>query len=719
MNQPASPAGFLQQLGAVFAEANAAIGQGDLAAALSLAAQARGLLQTADPLLTCIEFLAAGETGVGDALAAADNVLSVYPHEPTAAAAKASALAALGQWADLAQSIDQLLPDIPAAQKAQRLKVQAVWHTVGAEAALGELDKAELTEPDDIYLRAQLLDALGRSDEALAQVERALTLDPVNVGFILGQAELLWKIGRADDSLAALDAGLNADSGSWALWAARAERRRLLGRYDVALQDIDRALELEKTAYSYGTRGQILVALDRAEEAALAFDRGAELDPRVGWLQADRGENLRGLGRLAEALSALDAAVELTPDSVYAQGTRGQTLRQLGRNSEALASLQLAAGLAERNNTPTPWVVEELAAAFNELNRYQEALDTLDHLGTPLSFFGQALHTELLKNLGRSRDAVEEADRLLQGRPEITDSLLVIKAQALIDLGQPVAALSAIEEAQAMQPGAPWISAVRVIVLSRLERYHDALGVLEADVLPEAPGNDWALAAKGGLLSGIGQYEQARDFLVAAVADGAEHPQCQGQLGSALLSLGQLAAAIEAYEKALSIPREDSDLWWLTDLGDARSQQAGTVSPQAREAFEQGAELAAGRSADNPEILTEGGWCLFRLGRADAAIDRYRTAISNSEINPWASIELSLVLLAVGQTGEATGVLDAVRPVLDGLADGDRRRALLAEGTRLLGSLRADGTLRDVDHGDVDLLAQRLREQLVAERGTE
>jgi tetratricopeptide (TPR) repeat protein len=716
VNDVASPPEYSLQLDPVLAKARAAIDKGDYAAARAMAGEARMLLRTVKQLLSCVEFLADGEIGARDALQAAGEVLGLDPHEPVASRAKAFALAALGRWEELAESIDELLLCVPPSPSTQRLKVQALWHTAGAEAALTELDKVEAREPDDIYLRAELLASLGRQGDALAQIDQALALDPANAKFALGKSDLLWRARSAIASVAALNDALRCIPDNWSLLAARAERFRRLGRLEESLQDIDRALDLQENAHSHGTRGQVLAVMGRLEEAAIAFDRGAELDSRLGWLQVDRGENLRRLGRPVAALAALDAAVELDAGSVYAQGTRGQVLRLLGRDWEALASLERADELARASDRPTPsWVLEELAATLANLGRYQEVQEALERAGDELSSFGRALGAHVLGLQGRLTDALEEVNRLL-AQPEPSGLLLITKAQTLALLGRPREGLAVIELVLADKPHDPSAIACLVIVLRGLERYRDALTAVEADVLPSWPDSDWSLSTKGGLLIGLGRYEQARDFLKAATSDGVDRRECLAQLGSAHVLLGELPAAVDAYEKAVAVSLEAREVWWFRELGDARCQQDRSVSSEALRAFGQGAELAAERLGAGPDVIAGGGWCLFRLKRAGEAVESYRKAIDMSELFPLAGIELALILSADGRTEEAVGALDLALATVDRLDDGERRAALVAEGLRLLGLLRDDGTLRDVGPRDVDLVERRLRERLTTEQ---
>ncbi len=114
-------------------------------------------------------------------------------------------------------------------------------------------------------------------------------------------------------------------------WLRRSYARHGAGDLKAALADIERAAELgEHAAAMHVNRGNILLDLQRPEQALAAYSRAAEEDPALAEAHSNVGMALRALGRLQEALAAFDRAIELAPDLLIAFLNRGVTRRELG-----------------------------------------------------------------------------------------------------------------------------------------------------------------------------------------------------------------------------------------------------------------------------------------------------------------------------------------------------------------------------------------------------
>jgi tetratricopeptide (TPR) repeat protein len=100
-----------------------------------------------------------------------------------------------------------------------------------------------------------------RYDEALADLNRAIELDP----------SYAWAIGR------------------------RGETYQDLERYDEALADLNRAIELDPSyAWAIGHRGETYQDLERYDEALADFNRAIELDPSLAVLLTEPSTQLGG-----------------------------------------------------------------------------------------------------------------------------------------------------------------------------------------------------------------------------------------------------------------------------------------------------------------------------------------------------------------------------------------------------------------------------------------
>ncbi|MFF9203678.1 tetratricopeptide repeat protein [Streptomyces sp. NPDC014986] len=194
------------------------------------------------------------------------------------------------------------------------------------EAAVADLTKALELAPDDaqsLGLRGECLRTLRRNDEAVRDLERAVTLDPGHdyAWASLGAARLAR--GEAAAARTALDRALELKPDyPWAL-IRRARVWRALDDPGRRLADLDRAVALQPDSpWAHCERGDALRAAGRDEEALAHYDRALALDAEYASAYASRGASLFGLGRPAEALAALDRALELNPSYAWARAQR-------------------------------------------------------------------------------------------------------------------------------------------------------------------------------------------------------------------------------------------------------------------------------------------------------------------------------------------------------------------------------------------------------------
>ena len=209
-----------------------------------------------------------------------------------------------------------------------------------ADAALAMLGEAFASTDAGLLLRGRLLGDAARIDEALADVDRALAGDPEWDRALVAKAQLLaqarrteelravgdkllacrWEVedtgteitrllvdaGREDDVIAKLRDVVERDPDAAWPRTLLAELLRRAGDNDAALELLDRAVALAPTPYAVGTRGQVLLALGREEEAVADLQQALADDPSQIWALFDLARGLRTLKRDVEAAEAID-----------------------------------------------------------------------------------------------------------------------------------------------------------------------------------------------------------------------------------------------------------------------------------------------------------------------------------------------------------------------------------------------------------------------------
>lgn len=172
--------------------------------------------------------------------------------------------------------------------------------------------------------------ALGRIDQALDALNRALALDPVRPGALSARAAALVALGRDAEGVAACDLALARDGGNPVVLNARGVALRRLGRPLEALAAYDLALAASPGFVdALCNRGVALSDLDRFAEALAAHDQACAAAPRDARALSNRAALLAVLGRPAEAVRDLEAVVALDPRHPRALGDLLHLRRQI------------------------------------------------------------------------------------------------------------------------------------------------------------------------------------------------------------------------------------------------------------------------------------------------------------------------------------------------------------------------------------------------------
>ena len=216
---------------------------------------------------------------------------------------------------------------------------------------------------DSLVSQADALRAIGRYDDAIVLMQRALTIDPENYGsFVtLGLAQLGAATPKAALDTASRAAALRPEAA--VPHRIRASAYRSLGRKREALDEANRVVTLEPDfATSHQLLAEMLAISRKRNEAVKAAAHAISLDPESAAAYETLGFALMHAKRRGpEAEAALRTALALDPARSTARFNLGLVLRQQGRAQEAL-------GCRTRRSGPTLWLVS-LRRAFPRRQR--------------------------------------------------------------------------------------------------------------------------------------------------------------------------------------------------------------------------------------------------------------------------------------------------------------------------------------------------------------
>jgi tetratricopeptide (TPR) repeat protein len=182
------------------------------------------------------------------------------------------------------------------------------------EQALGAV-AAQPASPQAHARAGAVLAAMGRAQEALRHLDRALTLNPALPDALNNRGAVLRGLDRLDEALACFEGALTlapeyADA-RYNLAGTLVKRER----YIEAIPHYERLLALNPdSAENHGAYGKLLWKSGRLDEAIASFERAIALNPAYADVRADLGNALTEAGRIDRAVAELESAIELAPD---------------------------------------------------------------------------------------------------------------------------------------------------------------------------------------------------------------------------------------------------------------------------------------------------------------------------------------------------------------------------------------------------------------------
>ncbi len=153
------------------------------------------------------------------------------------------------------------------------------------------------------------------------------------------------------------------------------------GHLPQALKDIDRSIELDPTdPASLQQRGNVLLALNRLDDARDAFVETLKISPEESGAWNNLGLTLVGLGRLEESLPAFHGGMKCNPPSKNAFLGMAFVQIRLGRLDDATATLD---ELDKLNGAPEAAALAARSVIARRRGNSQQA-DALEHEASAL-----------------------------------------------------------------------------------------------------------------------------------------------------------------------------------------------------------------------------------------------------------------------------------------------------------------------------------------------
>ena len=191
-----------------------------------------------------------------------------------------------------------------------------------------------------------------RFEDARREIAAALALQPDNPDALMNYGNVLNLLGRHDEALAAYDRALAIRSDA-DTFSNRGNVLQIFARHAEALASYDRALALApRHANALFNRGNALHTLARPAEALASYDAALAVTPNHAEAWFRRGLILSETGDANAALAAYDRALALNPAHAQALNNRGYQWWAAQHYAPALADMERARAL----NPHLPWL---------------------------------------------------------------------------------------------------------------------------------------------------------------------------------------------------------------------------------------------------------------------------------------------------------------------------------------------------------------------------
>lgn len=307
----------------------------------------------------------------------------------------------------------------------------------GAFAALAQVPQAT----GDLRLlayRASLLLAVGRIDEARADIDRMLQIEPGG-----GNANALAAIvavaqGDNERALAAAELAAQQAPGTAAPWIARSYAKQATFDLDGALASAERAVEVDAgNALAWARLAELQLAFGRLESAMAAAEKAAALAPELSRTQTVVGFAHLTRGETAAANAAFTAAIGMDQADPLPRLGLGLAIIRDGDLAKGRRELEVAASLDPNNAL----VRSYLGKAYFEEKRhelvereYTTAMELDPKDPTPL--FYRAIHRQTSNRPVEALADMQQAIALNDNRAVYRSRLLLDSDQAARSAGQ-------------------------------------------------------------------------------------------------------------------------------------------------------------------------------------------------------------------------------------------------------------------------------------------
>jgi serine/threonine protein kinase/tetratricopeptide (TPR) repeat protein len=283
-------------------------------------------------------------------------------------------------------------------------------------AAIGLNDKLA-----QVYVTLGMIHAgTGRYEEAVQNLQKALTLDPINSDAYRELAKTYQGMGRLKDAESTYMNAIAVRPGYWGTHNELGGFYYRLGRYAEAEKQFRTVVELTPdNARGYSNLGVIAYSQKRYEEAAKMYEKSVAIKP-TDPAYTNLGTLYYTLGRYSDAARNFQQAIHLNDRDSQGWHNLASAYKESNEPEKARAAFDQTAKLAVEQlqvNPRDPTVLIRLADAYSMLDQPQRAREVLQRALAlaPESADNMFQAAVIYEQLGDRKRALDWIERAIKG----------------------------------------------------------------------------------------------------------------------------------------------------------------------------------------------------------------------------------------------------------------------------------------------------------------
>lgn len=216
----------------------------------------------------------------------------------------------------------------------------------------------------------------GRYEEAIQEIQKALTLDPINADAYRELAKTYQQMGKVNDAESAYKNAVAVRPSYWGTHNELGGFYYRLGRYDEAGREFRKVVELTPdNARGYSNLGVIAYSQKRYDDAAKMYEKSVAIKPTDS-AYSNLGTVYYTLGRYGDAARYYEQAIQMNGRNWLWWHNLAAAYQWGNEAEKARAAFQRTAELAEeqrRINPRDPNLLMRLADAYSNLGQSERA----------------------------------------------------------------------------------------------------------------------------------------------------------------------------------------------------------------------------------------------------------------------------------------------------------------------------------------------------------